>query len=157
MSIFLRLKHWQVFSIWIAGLIFFKLLKSTSLEFLGFTLYTCLLISWIFSIGKILNERSARPIENYRENVWVIIYGISIMVFYSCVLNDVSSFLMVSVLLPGIISFIKVVNFSAKVLKQTETGQPAEFKSYILDFFLIMYMIIGLWTLQPRLNKMVSE
>lgn len=157
MSIFLRLKHWQVFLLWMAGLIFFQLLKSTPFEFLGFALYACLLIGWIFSIGKILNGKLSQPVEKYNENTWLTVYVVSVMAFYICVLNDVSSFITMTALLPGVISCIKVVNFSAKVLKQTETGEPVEFSKYITEFFLIMYMIIGLWVLQPKLNRLVSE
>ena len=52
---------------------------------------------------------------------------------------------------------IKIINFSAKALKETETKRTQEFKDYSSEFFLIAFLIIGVWIIQPRLNKIVKN
>ena len=47
--------------------------------------------------------------------------------------------------------------FPARVLKSIETGQEVPFKDCIGDFFLILFLPIGIWFLQPRINRVIQE
>jgi hypothetical protein len=47
--------------------------------------------------------------------------------------------------------------FPAKTLKSVELKKEAEFGDYIGDFFLIMFLPIGIWILQPRINRIIEE
>jgi predicted permease len=47
--------------------------------------------------------------------------------------------------------------FIAKTIKTVELQRPVSFGDYIGDFFLIMFYFIGVWILQPKINRMATE
>ncbi len=46
--------------------------------------------------------------------------------------------------------------FAAKTLKSIELGRRAIFSEYIGEFFLIWFYPIGVWILQPRINRIME-
>jgi hypothetical protein len=44
--------------------------------------------------------------------------------------------------------------FNAKVLKAVELQKPVTFSEFAGEFFLIWFFPIGIWIIQPRLNKL---
>lgn len=55
----------------------------------------------------------------------------------------------------SILSSIYMFSFQAKVLKSAEIQREALFSSYINEFFFFLFFPIGIWFIQPRLNKLV--
>ncbi|OIP48057.1 MAG: hypothetical protein COZ74_04935 [Flavobacteriaceae bacterium CG_4_8_14_3_um_filter_31_8] len=162
MNIFLKLKHWQIFLIWIFGAIQLFILINTEFWFISFGIYCILLFGWIYSIGKVLNSENSELIK--KLNIWSIIYLISIIPFgiqyhnmfsYSNVrINSLFS------VLGGILSFISIIKvgiISAKSLKRNEKQENLTFGNYAMEFFLILYLIVGIWVLQPKLNKLIMK
>ena len=47
--------------------------------------------------------------------------------------------------------------FSAKTLKSVEMQRIATFSDYAGEFFLLWFFPIGIWVIQPRLNKLIEE
>jgi hypothetical protein len=47
--------------------------------------------------------------------------------------------------------------FTAKTLKSAEMQREAHFSDYIGDFFLIWFFPVGIWFIQPRINRIVQE
>ncbi len=47
--------------------------------------------------------------------------------------------------------------FTAKTIKTAELQREVRFEDFIGEFFLIWFYPIGIWILQPRINKMVEE
>lgn len=47
--------------------------------------------------------------------------------------------------------------FVARVIKTNETGRHTSISDYIAEIFMIWFFFIGIWFLQPRINKMISE
>jgi len=48
------------------------------------------------------------------------------------------------------------LRFAAKTMKSVELGRMAKFADYAGEFFLIWFSPIGLWILQPKLNKLTE-
>ncbi|MBT1687152.1 hypothetical protein [Dawidia soli] len=44
-----------------------------------------------------------------------------------------------------------------KVLKTIELDEEARFERYVLDIFLVALLPIGIWFLQPRVNRVVAD
>ena len=158
MKLFLKLKHWQIFLIWIFGVIQFLLFMNTNFWYLSFGFYIILLFGWIYSIGKFLNKNNAELTK--KLNIWSIIYLISIIPmgirFHNMVSESHESLNALIFIVSGIVSLISIINvaiISAKSFKEKETQEKLTFGNYALEFFLVLYMIIGIWILQPRLNK----
>lgn len=49
------------------------------------------------------------------------------------------------------------LRFNAKALKSVELGRMAKFSDYVGEFFLLWYFPVGLWILQPRINKIFDS
>jgi len=47
--------------------------------------------------------------------------------------------------------------FNAKSLKAVELQRPVTFGDYIGEFFLLLFFPIGVWIIQPRINKIFEE
>ena len=47
--------------------------------------------------------------------------------------------------------------FVAKNLVTAETGRSASFSNYAGPFFLLWFFLIGVWFIQPRINRLYTE
>ncbi|OCX52831.1 hypothetical protein BEL04_00420 [Mucilaginibacter sp. PPCGB 2223] len=47
--------------------------------------------------------------------------------------------------------------FVAKTLKTAEVQKEVEFSDFAAEFFLIWFYPIGIWFIQPRINKLIQE
>jgi hypothetical protein len=160
MKIFLTLKHWQLFLIWVLSAITCSVLDETPIFIYASIIYLSLLTTWVFSIGKIINSKptNMNKVKNYRENTWYFCYLLTIVIFFVLWRIEKSSGISTLVLFClGAFSGFKLVNFSSKVLRQFEEKEELQFRNYFIEFFLIMYMVIGIWFLQPRLNRIMNE
>ncbi|MGE5394779.1 MAG: hypothetical protein ACM3P1_08540 [Candidatus Saccharibacteria bacterium] len=159
MKLFLRLKHWQLFIIWILSAILSITTSESNWWIFTFAIYDFFLIGWIYSIGKVTNKLNGKcRIENYHEDLWFIICFISIIPYgYFAHSNAPNNgFLMFGTFLLLSISALKLISFSAKSLMQNERKEHLKFADYFKEFLLIAFMVIGLWKIQPKMNKIVK-
>jgi hypothetical protein len=49
------------------------------------------------------------------------------------------------------------INFVAKTMKTAELQRPVTFSDYVAEFFLVWFHFVGVWILQPRINKMLKN
>ncbi len=54
------------------------------------------------------------------------------------------------------VSMLLSMRFAAKVFKSVELRRLAHFGDYAGEFFLIWFYFIGVWIIQPKINKIVS-
>jgi hypothetical protein len=163
MKLFLQLKHWQLFLIWFLAEIIFFATQKTAIWILTFLLFEFTIIGWIYAIGKVVNNlNETNKVENYREDWWFVIYIITIMPFgyYTRSFDSGPELSAFWIFVPGLVGFvsgIKMINFSAKALAQYEEKKDLKFSEYTNEFLLILFVIIGIWILQPKLNKMFGN
>jgi hypothetical protein len=163
MKIFLKLKHWQIFLIWILSEILFISTIKSSLWIITIEIFGFVMIGWMYSIGKVINNLNTKnKIVNYRENLWASLYMISLIpfgYFYKNMIafGQVKGIILLATGLIGFISGIKLINFSAKAYKQFDTKKELKFEDYSTEFFIILIMIIGIWIIQPKLNEISKK
>ncbi|MDB5122146.1 MAG: hypothetical protein JWP94_275 [Mucilaginibacter sp.] len=167
MNVFLHLKAFQLFLIFIVSALF------TSSSILGRTiecLFVCIYIGWIYSIGTSMNElipTNVRPRAAYFKascllvSLWIIVI---IMIFggYSIDQNNYRSYgYWLWVLLPLHLyltfSLIYIIYFAAKMLTSVIDGEIADFSTSYKLFFAIWIYPIGLWFIQPVIQKILSR
>ena len=64
------------------------------------------------------------------------------------------------IILAGIIGFYalsKIIIYTAKTFKEAESKKEHKASDLFLEIFLICFFILGVWTIQPRLNKIINE
>jgi hypothetical protein len=162
MNFILRLKHWQVFIILIIGLIIGnfeiegKQTLTTILLLTGMLTY----FSWILFVGHGLYQLLPNKIElNYNlflmnSFIWLTAYIIVM------VISDGQGMTFSGVeAIPGFyvfFAFLHFLIFPARTLKSIEKDRKADIGECIGDFFLIVFLPIGIWFLQPRINKVTA-
>lgn len=52
---------------------------------------------------------------------------------------------------------IYIMYFTAKTIKSVELQREAHFSDYVLEFFLVWFLPIGIWILQPKINNFLSD
>ncbi|MDP4240779.1 MAG: hypothetical protein Q8904_15055 [Bacteroidota bacterium] len=168
----LRLKHWQVFSIiaigyiisYVLPMINFKIGGITSIELAAIaTIITLILLfSYTLTIGLFLNN-----IKNntYHFKNWILIIAI-----LCCILgySDLSLLRLKldDEFIPFWIGFISTpLTFCgvcyayysvAKSLKSIELDREAKFSECIIDAITLFALPIGVWFIQPRLNRILT-
>lgn len=159
MKIFLKLKHWQVFLIWTLTGIISAVTSLSQYWIVTFIIYEITFIGWIYSIGKVTNEMNKTcRIENYKEDLWFIFLLIFFLPFgyFSHGTKPTNGFLMFGAVVLEGISIVKLTNFSAKAISQLERNKCLGFRDYLSEFLLILLLPLGIWIIQPRMNKIIN-
>jgi hypothetical protein len=165
----LRLKHWQIFLVLIAMIILSEIQKKVGVEIgnlsadkIQFTLVMIGLIifySWILIIGLTLNRIKDNP---HRFNKYLLILATIFCIAgygemqYNLIFPDTEILYDTMNAIPSILTIFGVfflLKNVAQSLKSVESGIKARLRWYYLDAFLIFAFPIGIWIIQPRLNK----
>jgi hypothetical protein len=171
--LFLRAKHWQLFLL-LAGVVvgcqialvstfptsnspedFAKALRTVGAATLALVF---LMASWFWGLGSFLNALvplSGRPpIRVFRL---ALIYPAAYAVVFFCVLwltQDVPAVIFPFHLLATGCMFYNLY-FVAKSLTLAETGRTAaSFYDFSGPFFLLWFFPLGIWVIQPRINRL---
>ena len=96
-------------------------------------------------------------------NIWSTICIISLFPFFINLHNietgnyiEMNKLISIPAIIITIVSIVNIALISSKSLKQKEENKELIFSNYAKEFFLILYMIVGIWILQPKLNKIVE-
>jgi len=157
---FLSLKHWQAFLIIIIGLFLQNLTITNNptaswiCTIIGIVIYSL----WPIIVGNELNyllpKRVTVNFNFFLINVFIwLVVLIGAFVFVEEGETLTFTGLPALAFLYAIFAYFYSLAFSAKALKSIELGREANFSDYAGDFFLILFLPIGIWFLQPRLNK----
>lgn len=187
MKFFLQIKHWQLFTLIIgipvaieffSGVFVFsaddlssgieRLLKIFPILIL---LYAGFLFGWLWSVGVFLSKKLAddtsMPTSLFKGALIIpTIYILFICWFVGRLMwsNEMSELfiaenigLILTAHIMSMICILFVLYFNAKALKSVELQSRARLGDYVGEFFLFWFFPIGLWFLQPRINKLLEE
>ena len=158
MRVFLILKHWQIFLLWFLSQILFQTTINTSYWLLSIIIYGLIMVGWFYSIGKVINIINKNKIENYHEDLWFILSLIFLVPLgylnWSTTPSNDLLFFIVSLI--ELFCIFKLINFSAKALKQNKEKKNLRFADYFGEFLLICIIGIGFWIIQPKLNMIIK-
>lgn len=163
MNFILKLKHWQVFLILLIGSIASNFTwENQELFNLGLNSFGLLVyILWYFAVGLELTEYLPPRIELPRTlfiiNAIVLIISMLIVLavyngkFSS---NGLIGFLWVAYVMFAMFQFMF---YPSKALRTIEQGTEARFGQYFGYFILTILWPIGIWWIQPKLNKIDTK
>ncbi|MEJ0031567.1 MAG: hypothetical protein WDO15_14855 [Bacteroidota bacterium] len=178
MSILLRLKHWQVFmltfGLLVLAYIFLAVVgMSRSRELVGMTGYAIQAIPfveiasfvianfWVFVIGTRLYPKQ----EYYRDSLMLLIFrwciyfstlatSARLMIFPTLgFYGPINEYITILVIAGGIYCSY----FAARLLNSVEQERAAPFREFVGDFILFIFYPIGVWWLQPRVNRIFGS
>lgn len=156
----LKTQPWIIFILLTVGLFMSNFtvendtLTTLILKILGFTI----LFIYPFTVGLVLNdhlpERIKLNFNFYLFNcfIWVMGYFVLLIVAEGQV-SGLAAIPMFYVFY----AFLHFLAFPAKTLKSIELNKEASLGDYLGDFFLIVFLPIGIWFLHPRVRRIIEK
>jgi hypothetical protein len=135
------------------------------------------LLVWQWSVGiglqRFIPEHAKMRIKLFKACIIVpaIYFGILLIIVWTVMMSlpdDPSRFrpnpiylilliLIIPMHLFTIFSMFHNMVFVAKAIKTAELQRPLTFGDYALEFVMTWFLFVGIWFLQPRVNKLVNE
>lgn len=163
MRFFLTARHWQIFLMLMFGLVINNFVVednrtlTTILNLAGYLIY----FSWPLFVGHGLQEYIPRKVE--LTDTFFLINGFIAMAAYLVImiLSDGQGMTFSGVEALPIFyvfyAFFYFMSFPGKSLRSIENNREVGVGEYIGDFFLVLFLPIGIWFLQPRVNKIAEQ
>lgn len=163
MELILKAKHWQIFILNLIGIILSNFtihgfpLETAVINIIG--LFIILMYPFIigYALQKYVLNKIILNINLFQFNLLVFFAVYSVIMIISDGKGMIFSGL---ISLPFYYVFYAMMNsfaFPAKTIRSIELNQEARFGDYIGDFFLIFFLPIGIWFIQPRINRIVRN
>ena len=159
----LSAKHWQIFILVLVGL-FLGNLKidndaalTSILRILGILIYAI----YPLTVGHFMQEYVPKKVDLNHSFflinmfLWITVYSI-----VTAISDGQGMTFHGLVALPIFYVFYAILHsfaFPAKTLKTVELGRKVSFGEYVGDFFMFLFLPLGIWFLQPRINKIIGK
>jgi hypothetical protein len=177
----LKAKHWQLFTILIGGMVIMQITMFASIigarpgdtpwGFFLLPFFILLLIAilfgWQYAIIIKLKEKLPTGIQMPHQRIKLffvipVVYMMILVIFMASVFTirvvvtpGPLFALIVPVHLFSMFCIFHTMYFAAKTIKCVETKSNNSFGEFAGEFFFIWFFPIGIWFLQPRINKIV--
>lgn len=183
----LKAKHWKLFLLtWgipiviqIILFLYVVIAKSSTAFFITLVILYVLPILmipsigifflWFWSIGvglhKRLPEDSSLNIKKFKIAFFIPLFYILFIIINGVLSNQsfFSDFLEIILVLTVIVHLLSMfcmfylIYFCSKTIKSIELDKEALLSDYLSEFLLICFFVIGIWILQPRVNRILNE
>ena len=181
MGLLRKLKHWQIFLLVVGLPIVLQLIQSIIFlssadgneanygNSLGLLLILPLLIyyGWIGSVGTAFSQKNSpvpMPTGRFRLSLWTsAICSILLLVYfwaYPQYLQGTDNEEAVPIILVGVLVFVALftlfycLSFMARAIVQRERVRRVTSSEFYSEFVMAVVFPIGIWLLQPRVNKL---
>jgi hypothetical protein len=120
-------------------------------------------LGWILITGKSLEAKKYGSLTR-RTYMTFIFVGLLLIVTMSIgrlfsLVDEIMNNAIVQIIFTGYVfgSIFWIATFTAKALKSNETNNEIDINDYFGDIFLIVFWPIGIWSIQPRVNKIFAD
>jgi hypothetical protein len=180
------MKHWQLFLLVFAIPLVIQMVTMAILVATGdlvmmqvvapviMVLYLAGTFGWLYTVATNLNERLPSsvkmPLNRFRILMIIpLLYLLFISFFLFGKMGDpefiqedpshlvTALLVIVPVHLFSMFCIFYCIWFVAKSLKTVELQRRVSFSDYVGEFFLVWFFVVGVWLLQPRINKMFAN
>ena len=162
----LSFKHWQIFLLivicgaWVSPSPFREIINSISVT---------TFILWIYAVGvygqERISELGLQPMNTKLFKTNIIVLGVLAVIglIYSAsqakIINYNNTFepkdiIFIIVGVYFCFAFFQTIIFSCKTISKLESKREVSFGDYSNNIFLIIFLFIGIWVLQPKINKL---
>jgi hypothetical protein len=135
-------------------------------------LFIFVLLGWLYAVGTNLNKKLPDNVKmNLTKFKWFfflpvasmfLFYIFAYFVLFPSVSNGIEPhkgvyIVVIPLFIFSIFCLFYCIYFNAKSLKAVELQRPATIRDYVLEFFLFWLFLIGVWFIQPKINKIFNE
>jgi hypothetical protein len=174
---FLRAKHWQIFLlVFVVDFvgevvtIFMLSIKASSMTVMQTafpyaivaTLSLCAYLAWLWSMGSFLSSivqpQNRIGVASFRVTlVYPALYAFSFLAFYKKV-DSLPETVVIPLHLFAMFCFLHNIYFVSNQLVVAESGEPTgSFLDYAWPFLLLCCYPVGVWFIQPRINRLYAQ
>jgi hypothetical protein len=163
MRFFLTAKHWQIFLLFLIGSIAvnFTFVDHPTLTLIIRVTGLLISFSWVLFVSNGLYDYLPRTVQFnfnlFMVNIFVCLAGYSVILILFDGEEVRATGLAALPMIYLIYALLHISTFPIRLLKSIELGEKARLGEYIGTFFLLVFWPIGIWFLQPRINKIASE
>lgn len=180
MTKLLTLKHWQLFGLLMGLPILIQCITigsmfssndPTALFYffpIMMILFFGLFFGWFYAIGTNLHKKlpatATMNLNKFKIFLFIpLVYMLFLCLFMVGMFSNISfggqpNPAIFAVIVPlhlfSMFCIVYCLYFNAKALKTVEWQKPVTFSDFAGEFFLIWFFPIGIWIIQPRLNKL---
>lgn len=123
-----------------------KLPENLKLNYTSFTIFLTIPIATMLILLLVLNSF----INSIQSMSIVNEFPLTPFAF----VNSFSLFIPLQIL--SIIAYFYCINFTAKVMKTVELQRATKFSDFVEEFFLLLFHFVGVWMLQPKIQKLLK-
>lgn len=184
-KLFLNAKHWQLFILMVGLPFLFQIITIVYVIVMGnplfafstfpifMLLYVSIFFGWFWSIGvglhKFLPENHGLNIKKFKIFFFIPLAYIVLLMFSMMYLGIFSTFpppddmilisliLIVPLHLISIFCMFYMLYFCSKTIKSIELNREVDLSDYAGEFILLWFYFVGIWILQPKINRIYSE
>lgn len=177
MTKLLTLKHWQIFVLLMGlplifqfvGMVSIMTSKNPTMFLVGFPIlmvfFVALFFGWFYALGTNLHKKlPATVVMNLTRFKIFLFIPVVYMLFFAVFMFTMFSVggrpnpAIFGIIFPlhlfSMFCIFYCLYFNAKALKSVEWQKPVTFSDFAGEFFLIWFFPIGIWIIQPRINKL---
>jgi hypothetical protein len=182
-NFFLKMKHWQLFAITIGIVFIFQItfiINSLMMDMFLLSIFYyylfflfcpfVILVLWFYSIGHKINSLLPEGLKINEvffkiTSFFPIFYFFIIFLFFGFLaesncsdFNPIPLFIfIVPSHLFAMFCMFYLIYFCSKTFKTFELQKSVRFNDYAGEFVLLWFFPIGIWIIQPRINKIFEE
>lgn len=164
-AVFLNAKHWQVFFVlffapYVSGFVYIFFPRAIYASIAVMVVYGLCTLGWYWSIGRFLAS-IADPALRMRTSlfqfafVYTLVYAITFV--WLALSNAEISPIIVPFHLFAMACIFYALYFVARNLALVETGKSVSFADYAVPFVLLWFFPIGVWIIQPKINRLYAS
>jgi hypothetical protein len=164
----LKLKHWQIFLIFVVILLVTSsiplLVKSNGYEFASTVIGNILAFGYPFLLGyHFFKYLPSAGITVKEKNSFILfglvgpLIGLLDIIFIPKKVEPFNIMIDIGFIIIAFYSLIRFIAFPAKILNSMELKREPTVWEYFADWFLILWWPLGIFWLQPRINKIFER
>lgn len=184
-KLFLEAKHWQIFTLMVGVPFLFQIVtivyaiatQSPLFAFSTFPIFMLLFVGiffgWFWSIGvglhKFLPKHHGLKLKKFKVLLLIPLIYLIILMFSMLsfgVFNEfppsdemmlISGLIIVPLHIFSMFCMFYMLYFCSKTIKSIELNREVEVSDYAGEFLLLWFYFVGVWILQPKINKFHLE
>ncbi|MDY6978278.1 MAG: hypothetical protein SV201_00240 [Pseudomonadota bacterium] len=171
MNVYLKAKHWQLFTVFFGLIILGQSLMASSiingdafnplLLMIPTLIVGMVFFGWLWAIAtacsKVLpNELYSSPGFMRAGLIYALVYVVFSGVFFFGSGPEFPGYMIIMHLL-AMAAIFYALGFTAKQLTKLEQKKDVSFYNYSGPFFLFWFFPVGVWFIQPKVNQLLGE
>jgi hypothetical protein len=167
MNIVFKAKHWQIFGTFVALAFIGSMIETINpiVDAVYYLFMVSVIFGWILILGHGLSRR-LNTLDSIEFKLFkvagillIVSASLSKLLMTARITEPRGQSVVMMIFLGIYVLTLLAITFTypAKTLKRLETKEKIDINDYFGDIFGLIFWPIGIWTIQPRINKLIDD